>query len=243
MNKKSIKKLLIPRNILCWLVGIIVSFIVWHYQLLNILNLYNEAITWVITLWIGLSASLITLTLLVPVKDNRTTGARIVGGIIFYGIFFGLLVGVGTGVGWLTDQVVYSVSFQLSPLKKPTNEKCQFISSLPMTNTKGSLGKLWVNTEFNSNNLNRDEAKSIEELNTLICVTKKEVTITTCNYTNGVKIVVTRADWYITLIDWKTSSIRAKRSFEGEVGYCPETTRAPDKSKGNPPSTAEVREW
>jgi cytochrome c-type biogenesis protein CcmH/NrfG len=229
----------------------VISLLLWFYVIREWFTSLN--VSCVVSLWIGVIAYLIWHIFTEKIKDAKTgeiAQISISRKIMWSAVTLSILGGGGIGVGWWTDNYLRDKAIVASVC-----EEAAKLTTLLPNQTTNSLGKVWVaGAPFSLKSIVEfDTAKSIEEIDTLICIDRKLKGLQTCNYTNGAHITRYQNVWDIVVVDWNTREVRAKNSFVGdepnsfvgdEPDACPESIsgRGIDYYGNDPPSSS-INEW
>lgn len=111
------------------------------------------------------------------------------------------------------------------------------------------IGSVAINDEVLPKDLGFRSARSVESVNTLICIDVYIDELERCQYDDGSSIVREQITWDIRVIDWQSKTLRSQSYFQGSLPeYCPSTLtgRIPTyrgNSRGETPDLNQISSW
>jgi uncharacterized protein YjbI with pentapeptide repeats len=171
------------------------------------------------------------------VKKKRKTLQLIlpllfIGGLLCLGGFYGLKK--------MSDSSNY---------RQKVLEACREATTIADNSAGGPLGNVVIvdsSSIFSPGEIGLSEAKSIDEINTAVCIQEETAYSGTCPYEGGMSFDRLSIVWNVKVINWDTGQIRATNKFDGPIpASCPSSISSSGHGDivGDPPSLSVLSDW
>lgn len=154
--------------------------------------------------------------------------------------------------GWFVDKEIKQVCDQLEAetvhevyeqggVAEPIQIPVYDYNAISMTTP---LGKLASNRPSYLDELDYERARSVNEIDTLLCIQPDIANIETCRYENGKVIYRKRGFWIIRVYDWQSDQLRAAvKVWAAEPEACPQWHRESLSSYQTKPVASGLAPW
>jgi tetratricopeptide (TPR) repeat protein len=218
-------------------IGITVAAIISCFVLTQVFGFDRLILSLLVALVGGALLATAIDNLIVLKTDTRIDRQNLVGqfGLIALVVVFGMI---------LDNVIVNWDSF--ADITSEVKVMCEASSSRSFISSVPDLGKVWVHGNLDANDLGREGAANLDEIDTLICVDESAKHVERCNYQGGGSFTRYERVWTVKVIDYASRNPIASNTFNGDSpANCPEALSSTGSSTeyGSDPSRSEVSDW